>query len=355
MTASPHDELTLPAVHALHLAEVVRRAGTDASRLFAELALSEDALAKPGARLSLPQVEALVARARALTGDDAIGIQLGMQMRVSAHGYLGFAAMTSPTVRDALDLAQRFVPTRTNAIALAVHVRGDRASLVIEERGDFGTARDAVLFALAIGIWQIGIALTGRMLEGSAELAFPRPSYFDRYELFAPKTRFSQPANQLVFDASVLDLPLSMADRASQQLAVEQCERSLEALGLDGDVLDRARRLALKDEGGARSLDEVATALALSPRTLKRKLATHGVTYSDLLDEQRLEAALLLLRAEGGSIDDVAERLGYSDTANFGRAFRRWTGISPAAYRRGDAATTPTKPAPTSGRRRSPG
>ena len=83
--------------------------------------------------------------------------------------------------------------------------------------------------------------------------------------------------------------------------------------------------------------------------TLKRKLATFGVTYSDLLDEQRLEAALLQLRADAASIDAIAERLGYSDTANFGRAFRRWTGISPAAYRRGDPTNT------TSGRRRSPG
>jgi AraC-like DNA-binding protein len=292
-----------------------------------------------------------VARARELAKDDAIGILLGMQMRVSAHGYLGFAAMTSPTARDALELAQRFVPTRTNALALAVHVREGRASLVIEERGDFGTARDAVLFAISIGIWQIGMALTGRVLEGSADLAFPRPAYFDRFEPFAPRTRFSQPVNQLVFDAHVLDLPLSMADRGSQQLAVEQCERSLEALGLDGDVLDRTRRLALKDQGGSRSLDEVATALHLSPRTLKRKLASCGVTYSDLLDEQRLESALLLLQRDGASIEAIAERLGYSDIANFGRAFRRWTGISPAAYRRGEPAATSA----TNGRRRSPG
>jgi AraC-like DNA-binding protein len=72
----------------------------------------------------------------------------------------------------------------------------------------------------------------------------------------------------------------------------------------------------------------------ISPRTLRRRLADAKVSFSTLLDEARRDRALLLLRSRDASTKDVAERVGYSNVANFMRAFRRWTGQTPAAYRR---------------------
>jgi AraC-like DNA-binding protein len=257
-------------------------------------------------------------------------------MRISAHGYLGFAAMTAPTVREALAVAIRFAPTRTNALTLGLHEKGSLVSLVLEEQADFRTARDVVLMALVVGIWQIGNALTGKMLAGTADVAFPAPAYAERFAAKAPNVRFGQPCNQLVFDASVLDLPLAFADPVARQLAVEQCERSLDALGESGRLIARVRELVYVQDRGFRSLEDVASELRVSARTLKRKLSLQGVTYSDLLEVKRREVALLLLRSPSLSLDEVAEQLGYSDVANFSRAFRRWTGVAPGAYRRGD-------------------
>jgi len=334
-TPDPEQPFTLPAVHALHLAEVVKGLGTPSEELFGPLGLDPAALAVPGARMTVAAFAELVARARGVTGNEAIGILLGLQMRASAHGYLGFAAMTASTLREALETATRFVPTRTNALGLSLHVGERNASLVIEERTDFGQARDVVLFALAVGIWQMGDALTGRQLEGSADFAFPRPAYAEKFASVGPSLRFGQPVTQLVFEASALDLPLTMADPVSRQLAYSELERSLEELGGDQDILARVRKLVTRANGGFHSLDEVASALHLSTRTLKRRLATQGATYSDLLEEQRRERAMMLLRSPTLSLDEVAEQLGYSDPSNFRRAFRRWTGLSPAAYRRG--------------------
>jgi AraC-like DNA-binding protein len=145
--------------------------------------------------------------------------------------------------------------------------------------------------------------------------------------------RFAQPTTRLVFDASDLDLPLTMSDPVSRKIAYSECERSLEELG-EGEVLARVRDLVARDGAGFRSLEEIAMELRFSARTLKRRLATAGVTYSDVLAEQRRDTAIRLLRSQALSLDEVAERLGYSDTSNFRRAFRRWTGMSPAAYRR---------------------
>jgi len=330
-TADPH---SIPAIHALHLAELVKHWNVTQEELFSGLDLDDQFLSEPEARLSIPTLEKVVARARALTGKPALGFYLGFQMRISAHGFLGFAAMTSATTRDALNLAAQFAPTRTGALAIRLCDDGDVASVIVEERADFGTARDVVIPAVLIGLWQIGNALTGRELMGSADLAFPEPDYFGKYIGLLPRVRFSQPVNQLVFDAKFLDLPLKMADPAARRLAVEQCERALDALGGDGRLIARVRSLIPRKEGGFRSLDEVASELRLSPRTLKRKLAAQAMAYTSLLEEQQRDKAFLLLRSPELSLEAVADRLGYSDAANFTRAFRRWTGMTPSGYRR---------------------
>jgi AraC-like DNA-binding protein len=334
------DEHTLPAVHALHLAEVVQRWGVKGD-LLAAAGLHEEALTHPDARLPVRTFEALVDRARALSGEPAIGVHLGLKMRASAHGYLGFAAMTAANVREALELAVRFTPTRTTALALRLKIEGPVAALVVEEHADFGTARDVVLLALMIGLWQIGNAITGRESGGRADFAFPEPTYWPRIAPATPpawrgmdSVRFGQPVNQLVFDAAELDMPLTMSDKVSSRLAQEQCERALDALGQDGQIVARARGLIAKSEGGARSVEEVAALLHVSPRTLKRRLAAHGVTYSSLAESELRERAMLLLQSADLSLEQVAERIGYSDVANFTRAFRRWTGRTPAQYRR---------------------
>ena len=329
------EQPSIPAAHALHLAELTARWGVTPKELFAGLSLDVDALSDPKARIPIPTVAALVTRAKALTGEPGLGFYMGLQMRISAHGYLGFAAMASSTVGEALSIAVRFAPTRTNAVALRTHRAGDVASIVIEELAPLGAATDAIIFSLVVGIQQIGEALTGKRLGGSADIAFPEPSYVARFQaMIGDRIRFGQPAHQLVFDASVLDLPLVMRDASAQRLAREQCERELDELGEGGPSVARLRAVLPRKDAGFLSLPEAATRLGVSPRTLKRRLADEGTDFSTLVDEQRRERALLLLRASDRSMEDVAEQVGYSDVANFTRAFRRWTGETPAAYRR---------------------
>jgi AraC-like DNA-binding protein len=330
----------LPAVHALHIAAVVQRWG-QRDALLAESGLSEEELTHPDARLPIRTFERFIEQARALTGEPGIGVYMGLQMQASAHGYLGFAAMTAGTVREAMDLAIRFLPTRTTALGLRLEVEGGTGLLVLEEHADFGTARDVVLMALIIGLWQIGTVITGQVTEGGADFAIPEPSYWARVAPVAmpewrgvTSVRFSQPENRLRFDATDLDQQLTMADPASLRLAREHCERELSVLGQDGPIVARARRLVVKDDGSTRSVEEVAELLHVSPRTLQRRLAGEGVTHGSLVDAELRERAIHLLRSSELPLEQVAARLGYSDVSNFTRAFRRWTDATPAQYRR---------------------
>lgn len=329
-------EPSLPAVHALHLAELLEDWGVPAARLFAGTGITDGQLSEPGARLPLSLMGKLTERARTLSGEPGLGMHLGLKMRISAHGELGMAAMTASTVREALDVAVQFSPLRTTAVALRVQEQGPVAALAVEERVPLEPVRDVFMFALLIGIWQIGNALTGRELAGDAELAFDEPPYFRRFAHFTPGTvRFNRPANQLVFPRSTLDLPLLMADPASQRVARERCVQALKALGHTGHLLTRVRALIPRRDRGTRSLGEVAAQVGMSERSLKRRLAEHGTSFTRLVDEHRRDTAMLLLSSDDLPIEAVADRVGYSDAANFTRAFRRWTGVSPRAFRRG--------------------
>jgi AraC-like DNA-binding protein len=341
MTAKPNPRSlsasslhSVPGVHALHLVELAARWDVTESDLLAGSGVSPSSLSDPATRLPIPTFERLIERARALTGEPGLGFHLGLSMRISAHGHLGFAAMTATTLEGALEIAARFAPTRTTAISLRLERDADRAFVVIDEHCAFGSARDVIITSLIVGIWQIGNALTGRSLRGGADLAFPEPHYFARFAGRMPgPVHFDQPSHRIIFDKAILDLPLVLSDPTAQKLAQEQCERELEAIGPRPPVVAGVRERLAREEGGFHPLPRIAKKMNMSVRTLKRKLEADGTTYSELLDEQRRAKAMLLLRRPDLAVEEIAARLGYSDAANFTRAFRRWTGTTPKAFR----------------------
>jgi AraC-like DNA-binding protein len=286
----------------------------------------------PSTRVPIRLCEAIVSRAHQLTGEPALAFHAGMSMRASSQGFLGFAAMTASTIREALELACRFVGTRTSAIGLELYGEGDVASVVIEERTPLGALREFAVLTLIVGIWQIGNALTGKMIDGWGECAFPAPPYVPQMRL-GDRLRFDRPVHRMVFAARLLDAPLTSADAVATRLAREQCERELAML--DAHPTGRVRAaIAARPEA---ALAAIAKQMKMSERTLKRRLAEHDTNFSALREEVRLHRALLLLDDKALSVSEVASRLGYTELPNFTRAFRKWTGMTPVAYRgRGD-------------------
>jgi AraC-like DNA-binding protein len=318
----------LPAAYIRDVVVLAGRWNVPASALLADLPLREAELTDPTTRVPLRVAEAIVLRALELTREPALAFHMGVQMRLSSHGFLGFAAMTSGTARAALELAVRFASTRTSAIGLALYVEGDTASLVIEERTPLGGLREFAVLALIVGIWQIGLELTGKMLDGHGDCGFPEPEFVRALPL-GGRLRFDQPAHRLVFPATLLDLPFRTADALATRLAIEQCERELAAI--DTGVVGRVRGLLAGER--VPTLPDAARELHVSPRTLKRKLAEHGTTFSALRDDVLRQRALLLLDSRALSIGEIATRLGYTELPSFTRAFRKWTGMTPHAYR----------------------
>ncbi|MGH7436052.1 MAG: AraC family transcriptional regulator ligand-binding domain-containing protein, partial [Polyangiaceae bacterium] len=215
----------LPSVHALHLIQLVRRWHVTEAALLLGTGLAREQLDDPEGSLPVETCVTLIERARSLTGEPGIGVYLGLQMRASAHGYVGFAAMTAPKLIDAIRLAIQYAPIRTTAITLRGSVEGELGVLTVHEEADFGSARDALVLAILVGIWQTACGLTGRELKMQMDLAFPEPAYFGHFAHALPRARFGAPENQLAGTTRGFDFPLTLADPAAVQLAREQCDR----------------------------------------------------------------------------------------------------------------------------------
>ncbi|HEX3770246.1 MAG TPA: AraC family transcriptional regulator [Polyangiaceae bacterium] len=332
-------EHTLPGTYLLHLATIAMRWQLDERELFEGTGLTKAALADPAFQVRLPVANAFAEKVRRMTGEPGIGILLGLQTYTSAHGHLGFAAMSAMTLRQAITLTVEYSPIRTTALAFELKVEGPRAMLVVHERADFGAVRDLMLAALLVGVWQIGNVLLGREIrESVVHLSVPAPEYYRRFQHLRPAIRFGQPEHALVFDAALLDQPLASADPASLRLLSEECDRRLRSLWRRTSLAERVQHLVIRIEGGLRSLDEVAVALGMSERTLRRRLADEETSFALLRDEALRERATLLLRANDMSVEQISQRLGYANLGNFVRAFRRWTGQTPTSFQKAESA-----------------
>jgi AraC-like DNA-binding protein len=151
---------------------------------------------------------------------------------------------------------------------------------------------------------------------------------------FGCKVLFGQPENELVFDAGWLDGPPILGNEISYSTLAQLCDELLEELQLHIGLAGKVREILLVNLARPTSFSAVAKHLAITPRTLRRKLREENTSYRDLIDELRMHVAIRYLRDTQLTIEDIAGSLGYSEAANFRHAFRRWTERAPQDFRR---------------------
>ncbi|MFV0278084.1 MAG: helix-turn-helix transcriptional regulator, partial [Parahaliea sp.] len=139
--------------------------------------------------------------------------------------------------------------------------------------------------------------------------------------------------NVLCFPPEALALPMPSSNPEALSLCEQQCHQLLARLGKRSHFVDDVRRRIMKNPGRFPSLDQVAEALAISPRTLRRRLDEEGQRFQEILDGVRFEVAQSYLLDTALPIEHIAELLGFNYSGNFSHAFKRWSGESPRQFR----------------------
>jgi AraC-like DNA-binding protein len=330
------DNHTVPMLLVASLLEVVGRWRVTPSELLEGSGLIEAERRDPLARVSLATLSRLIERARLLTKEPGLGYYMALDQRISIYGLLGFAASSAGSLREALEIGLRFGPVFSTALSLYTTEEDGLATLWLDENADLGPARDVILINVLFGLELIARTLSGRAPEAAAivaiDFAFAEPEYQSRFRELVPQARFDQAANRIVFDASVMDRPIVTVDRTALELALSLCQKAAEGLDRGTGLEGRVRRALWSETGDLRPLPQVAERMGTG-RTLRRRLADQGIGFSELVEQERREKAFALLHTQL-SVAAIAERLGYSTSAAFVRAFHRWTGTTPMAHRR---------------------
>jgi AraC-like DNA-binding protein len=152
-------------------------------------------------------------------------------------------------------------------------------------------------------------------------------------DLIGCPIRFSNGFNRIVFRSDWLDQAARLGNKTTYPMIVALCDELLEELKLRVGIAGEIRALLLRDIANPPTLAAVATLLDISDRSLRRQLRQQGISFRGLLDELRSHLALKYLRTTKLANEDIALALGFSDAANFRRAFRRWTQKSPSEIR----------------------
>lgn len=307
--------------------------GLPAEELLAGSGICARDLSRADTRITTNQEMRVCANAVARRRD--IGLELGQHMHVSSYGMLGYALLTCATFGDALRLALRYPALLGTLFELSLEEDGERIWFTA---GDYREIPAMQIFNVELCLASLKVIcndLLGQTLPLlGARFEYSAPDYHARYSAcFACTLHFGAGANAFAFDKRWLEQPLPLADTVTHQTMAERCRKqNLEFTGRQA-WLGKIRQLLATQLNAAPGIERLAGQMNCSARTLRRHLHDLGCSYQELLDELRFERAKKMLGEDALSIHQIAEQLGFSETASFRHAFVRWSGVAPSHFR----------------------
>jgi AraC-like DNA-binding protein len=313
--------------HGLDAVGIAKRAGVDLATI-----------PTPGERIEIDKIDAILRVVIPLVRDPAFGLHAARCWHPSELGVLGYAWLSSSTLRTGLERAVRYSRLLGERGKTEIERTGQGLKVRFEaNRGNpavvpvAGVLVDIVL-AILLDLCRMNAGAALRPVAATLRRRKPDPA--DAYgRFFGCPVQFDAGENTFVLSAKDADRLLPSANR--QLAAVFDKMLTEELARLDkSDVVSRCRAAVLEHlSSGEGTAEDTAKQLHMSPRTLQRKLAEAKTTYLQLIEDTRKDLALRYIEDPRRSITDITFSLGFSQPSAFTRAFKRWTGLSPSEYR----------------------
>ena len=320
---------------ALVLLERAPRLGVARATLLRDAQLDERQLRDPSGRIPLAAVARLWRSVASHVPDPTVGLRVGADIHVREFGIVGYAMAFSSTVASALRRVSRYSRILSNAHALIMETKGEATWVRLEMQPELHAFRLAVDYRLAAVLSACREIAASPVAPLLVQLPYRRPSDVTAYErFFGGPLEFGALGSALLLRNDDLARPNALADNKLTSYLDRLAEQVLTSVGGEGTLRERVRRALWSELAeGVPALGDFARTLGISDRTLQRQLREVGTTFAALLTELRREMAPALLLDGKLAVSEVAFLLGYEDPSAFRRAFHRWFGRSPRAYR----------------------
>ena len=307
----------------------------DPEPLFEKAGVDVQKLGDANTRISVPAMQRLWGLAVEVTGDPCFGLKVHRFWHPTTMHALGYSWLASHTLREALERTARYIRIVSSAAEARLETLSDHYRFVLVPAGSapqpLGASIDA---GLAVILDMCRTSYGNELNPLRVEMHREVPSCAAQFDdFFKAPIDYAAAENAFVFDKVQLEeaLPTANAElaRANDKIVTEylaHLDRSNVAMQVKALLIEHL------PSGGA-SEEAVARALHKSLRSLQRRLKEQGTSYKQLLEETRRELAGQYIANSQYSISEITYLLGFSETSNFSRAFKRWTGKSPSAYR----------------------
>ena len=317
---------------ALAITRAAQHYGVDCDKFFAKAGIDAEATKNPNARYPDPAINRLIELAAAETKDPAFGVTAGLYIAPTSLHALGFSLLASETLLAALQRLVRYFRIASDATVFEIAKNKQDYTVSLEFLNFVPDERIDLTLVLLLELCRnlLGSELRGSRLRLAADRACIIDALQDRYGI---EVEACAAAIELVFDRIEAEkvLPTGNAELAYQndKIVADYLAR------FDSNRLSERVRAIFMDRmvTGKFSEEQIAQQLDLSLRSLQRRLRAERTSYQQLLDETRLELALQYINRTQLSVSQIAPLLGFSDSSNFNRAFKRWLGLPPSRYR----------------------
>jgi len=298
--------------------------------------VTEKMLFESETMLSYRTTVQIIERALRISPIAHIGLALGTRQSPSAMGVLGYACNCCATIEDAMNMAVKY--QRVSSTLLQAKWHQENGHLYWKSRApiELGKILVCAIEEEFLTLYKSFEMLTGKNIHFlEMHFQYPEPEYVELYQqIFNCPLYFSADENIVVLNDEILNVPILQANSLSIAAAERMCISFIEKNPIIEDMEMCVRQLI--NEQGELFPDEefIADKLNITSRTLRNKLALLGTSYREIIDSIRKKSALEYLIKKSLTMNEIAEKTGYSDARSFRRAFKKWTGATPDEYRK---------------------
>jgi AraC-like DNA-binding protein len=307
----------------------------DADALFRKFGLEPSSIQGPRTRFPLKLLQSAWAEAATITQNENIGLESAIHYTPLDLNALGVTFLSSATLMEALQRLKRYESVLNSSLTVSLVETENRLDVFTEvsvESVELMKIMEDSRQSILINLCRLGLSDSLDPVE--VAFTYPQPKNTgDHFAVFRCPLLFSQPSSRITFDLSDTQRQFTAANR---EIAVNS-DQILDAMIRDldkSDLVTRVKRAIVDDlPSGTPSEEDIASRVHVSCRTLQRRLADENTSFRKLILEVRHELAEKYISDKDMPLAEISYMLGFADTSSFSRAFKRWTGDSPAAYR----------------------
>ncbi len=286
-------------------------------------------------KVSYNQYKSLIEVCIDKLNNPALGLHFGKRLMFSGHGSVGLGSMACNTIGEALDIIKTYKKLISPITVIGVIRNPNAAHVTCTPAFEGGDVQRFFIEVLFSTLYHCFLQATEKtVMDCTFEFSYPAPEYENEYyKLLNNNVRFNTHRHQITCHPSLLDTPLTSSNPAIIHEIKSRSSNLMQELGDNEGILTLISQYIRQRETRYPNIDDVAKHFHTSKSTLKRRLKELNVTYTELLKDARLDRACNYLESGELTIEDITQRLQFSEAAAFRRAFKQWTGQSPSSYR----------------------